>query len=87
MENDGFHMIQCRRQSGFDIVKALACVAVVLIHYNFKGDVGGVVKSLCRFAVPVFFMISGFFLASFEMEMMDPGEIVRKQRKLVGLLF
>ena len=79
--------MSCHRQSGFDIVKAFSCVAVVLIHYNFNEDVGGVVKSLCRFAVPVFFMISGFFLIEFETETIDLTAIVRKIRKLVSLHF
>ena len=42
-------------------MKGIACVAVILIHVNFPGELRIFVKTVCRFAVPVFFMISGFF--------------------------
>ena len=50
-----------KRQQSFDVMKGIACIAVVFIHYNFLGELGQVVKACCRFAVPLFFMISGYF--------------------------
>ena len=44
-----------------NLLKGLACVGVVFIHVNFPGVVGVIVERLSRFAVPVFFMISGFY--------------------------
>lgn len=64
------------RKDTFDAVKAIACIAVVLIHYNIKGEIGDVVKSAARFAVPTFFIISGYFLSS----------AARQIRKLLKLL-
>ena len=52
------------RWNSLDCLKGIACIAVVLIHYNFPGDFGLAVKSFCRFAVPVFLIISGFFFLS-----------------------
>lgn len=53
-----------KRLKSFDCLKGLACIAVVFIHFNFEGNLGLAVKSFCRFGVPVFFCISGFFLLS-----------------------
>lgn len=44
-----------------DTIKGLACMAVVLIHFNFPDTMGICFKPLCTFAVPYFFFVSGFF--------------------------
>ncbi len=51
------------RYRSFDAVKGIACIAVILIHYLFPEPFGTPVKTMCRFAVPVFFGISGYFFA------------------------
>lgn len=38
-----------------------ACIGVILIHCRFPGPIGGIVKTLAKFGVPYFFMISGYF--------------------------
>ena len=43
------------------MVKALSAYAVVLLHIHFPGTAGNIVNVLARFAVPVFFMVSGYF--------------------------
>lgn len=50
-----------RRNDTFDILKLLAAYMVVFIHVPFYGNFGAVVESLARFAVPFFFVSSGFF--------------------------
>lgn len=50
------------RNSTMDIIKGIACVAVVLIHYNWSNDFGQFIKTICRFAVPYFFFVSGYYL-------------------------
>lgn len=54
------------RWNSLDCLKGIACIAVVLIHYNISGGnmpawIGACTKAVCRFAVPVFLCISGFF--------------------------
>uniref|UniRef100_UPI003FA49461 acyltransferase family protein n=1 Tax=Enterocloster clostridioformis TaxID=1531 RepID=UPI003FA49461 len=44
-----------------DCIKGAACIAVVLIHYNFPGYLGIIIKTLSRFAVPFFFGVSGYY--------------------------
>lgn len=79
-----------KRYDALDCLKGLACLAVVLIHYNFSGgDIPGYIgislKAACRFAVPVFFTISGFFLT--DSRDIDSGNLVRKLRHVLKMIF
>lgn len=49
------------RNPYFDILKGIACICVVFIHCQFPGDLGMIVTAVAKFAVPVFFMISGYY--------------------------
>lgn len=74
------------RNASFDLIKGLACIAVVLIHYNYSGNLGLAIKSICRFAVPSFLCITGYFLGA------DDGyfseeKVVRKIRDTLSLIF
>lgn len=51
-----------KRNKYIDAAKALACIFVVLIHCMFPGKIGLVFRALARFAVPLFFAVSGYFL-------------------------
>lgn len=75
-----------RRWEGFDLLKGVSCLAVVLIHYNFKGAFGEEVKAACRFAVPAFLMIFGYFLHPYDGGDMRTDVIMRKVLKLTRLL-
>lgn len=50
-----------QRWTCLDILKCLAAFAVVEIHKPLDVQKGTEILILCRFAVPVFFMITGFF--------------------------
>ena len=50
-----------KRYSGIDALKFLCAFLVVCIHQPFPGIVGLYVVAISRIAVPVFFMITGFF--------------------------
>lgn len=55
------------RNSGLDILKAICAFMIVAIHAPFEGALGEYFIALSRIAVPVFFMISGyFFLPGYE---------------------
>lgn len=49
------------RKIGIDILKFIASFAVVYIHFSIQGEFGQMLVSLQRWAVPIFFMITGFF--------------------------
>lgn len=79
-----------QRYPSIDCIKAIACIAVVIIHYNISGGsipavVGLAMKTVCRFAVPVFLCVSGFFLSS--SKELDSRKILQKVRRIGKLLF
>ena len=49
------------RYGGLDILKSICAFLIVNIHAPFPGEAGAYFLSLTRMAVPVFFMITGFF--------------------------
>lgn len=72
-----------RRDCSIDLIRVIACVAVVGLH-TFPKDLSLVTASLyylCGFAVPFFFMSSGYFL-------LNRGELNYKyaSHKCVGII-
>lgn len=65
--------MEFRKNNTLNILKGAACIAVVFIHVQFPGIFGQIVVGLSRTAVPLFFMISGYFLYR-----NDPSEIGKK---------
>lgn len=64
-----------------DHFKLLASYFVVCIHSLFPGDYGTAVKAIARFAVPFFFLCSGFFLYG-----NTPESIIKKALHILKLL-
>ncbi len=54
------------RNQSINLLKFIAMILVILIHCKFPGNFGILVKNFASCAVPMFFMISGYF--SFETE-------------------
>ncbi|MBE7019383.1 MAG: acyltransferase [Ruminococcaceae bacterium] len=52
------------RNNSLDCLKWISSFMVVCIHFRSYGEFGELVSVLSRFAVPVFFMISGYYSAS-----------------------
>lgn len=49
------------RNNSLDTLRGIACIFVILIHYPFPGIWGALIKSVCRTAIPFFFMLSGYY--------------------------
>lgn len=49
------------RVFGLDILKAICAFFVITIHAPFPGILGSCVIALARIAIPIFFMITGYF--------------------------
>ena len=49
------------RKSEIDILKCICSFAIVIIHTPFEGIVGTLLRTFSRVAVPIFFMISGYY--------------------------
>ena len=50
-----------QRLNNLDVVKAICAFLVICIHISYKEDLGNIITPLCRIAVPLFFMITGYF--------------------------
>jgi surface polysaccharide O-acyltransferase-like enzyme len=50
-----------RQNDKLDLFKCIAIYCVVLIHAPLPGQVGRAVCALAKFAVPLFFLVSGYF--------------------------
>ena len=53
-----------KRNLNIDLLKVMSCIAVVGLHtlYFSFNNLNRVIYYLCGFAVPVFFMCSGYFM-------------------------
>ena len=59
----------------------------MVIHYSFTGSlekVGGYINAMCRFAVPVFLGISGFYLSS--TPFISDENVLRKIRHILKMI-
>ena len=66
------------RNEWLDIAKLVAAFFVVCIHIRFSGDLGVAFNAAGRFAVPLFFSVSGFFVLN--------ADIKTVKRRLVKIL-
>lgn len=64
-----------------DLVKCMAIYSVVFLHIRLPGAVGEGINCLARFAVPLFFLVSGCFSAGSE-----PGRLLRRAARTAKLL-
>ena len=53
--------VQKKQYELINALKIIAAFFVVGIHVHFPGDFGRAFVAVARFAVPFFFMVSGFF--------------------------
>lgn len=66
------------KNSSLNVIKAISALLVVCIHCKFPGYIGGFVSDLGRVAVPIFFLISGYY--SYK----NPEEKIKK--KIIHIL-
>lgn len=53
--------ISSSRNVGLDVLKVICSIMVVYMHNSIPGIVGDAIYMVCRIAVPLFFIITGFF--------------------------
>ena len=49
------------RNPMLDFIKGIACICVVFIHVTFPDRFGLILKNICGYAVPLFFVIAGYY--------------------------
>lgn len=53
-------MINTKNIDSLNCAKGIACIFVILIHCTFPGIVGEMLRAIARFAVPLFFTVTGY---------------------------
>ena len=51
-----------KRNVLLNILEGVASICVVMLHCSFPGDIGRVIYGISRFAVPLFFAVSGYYI-------------------------
>lgn len=77
--------IKKKQYNLLNALKIIAAFFVVCIHVHFPGDFGRAVVAVARFAVPFFFMVSGFF-SYYENNAVLADKYKRKIRHILILL-
>lgn len=70
-----------QRNYSIDILKALAALLVICIHTGYPSVIGDYVVALCRIAVPLFLLISGYYYQN----VINKKEITDYYKKIFGL--
>jgi len=79
--NKGGEKMSIQKNNTLELLKLLASYMVVFIHVSFYGKIGVIADALARFAVPFFFLVSGFY--SYQI----PCEKIKKRiRNILTLL-
>ena len=64
-----------------DILKVVCSILIVFNHCVFPGTTGEIIKAFSRIAVPIFFLISGYYVFN------NPKEKVLKKCKRIFKIF
>lgn len=60
-----------------NFIKAIACFGILYMHTNYGGMHSSIICCLVRFAVPIFFMISGYYCFNQDRDVMN-GKMPKK---------
>lgn len=74
-----------KRNETLDTLKGFACLAVVILHCPFPTKVGSILSIYTRFAVPLFFMVSGYF-CRFSVYSSDLTKLKKKMSHVLHIL-
>lgn len=64
-----------------NLLKGFACIGLIFIHIEFPGLFGKIVADISAFAVPAFYMISGYYSYG------KNSEVIRKRMKKIAVIF
>ncbi len=73
-----------RRNEILDNIKLIAACSVVFLHFPLPGEIGSVVFAIVRYAVPLFFAISGYFYSKENKEIQFKG--TKRKVKHIAIL-
>lgn len=65
------------RKSNIDILRAICAFLIVCIHAPFPGETGAYFVTISRIAVPIFFMITGYFYVDIKEQHKEKNQIIK----------
>ena len=74
--------VHITRNNNIDILKSICAFLIVCIHVPFPGFVSNYITALSRIAVPIFFMITGYFYT----DVVKKGRTARQIKKILILM-
>ena len=75
-------VVNMKRNTGLDFLKFICSFLIICIHAPYPKTTGVIMTSLSRIAVPVFFMITGYFYGMVK----ESGGKIRQIKKIAKLL-
>lgn len=72
------------RNRCLDFIKGLACIGVVFMHCTFPYPYGQVISFICKFAVPIFFMTSGYY--AYNMDTQHVADSLKRKIKHILII-
>lgn len=72
-----------QRNYSIDVVKTIAALLVICIHTGYPSVIGNYVIALCRVAVPIFLLISGYYYQV----IIDRNKTLSYYKKILALTF
>lgn len=76
-----------KKNNTLNALKTLAAICVIFIHIKFPGKLGALVTVFSRFAVPFFFMISGYYAYQSSPNKEKALRNIKKTAKLLIMAF
>lgn len=73
-----------KRNTGLDFLKFICCFLVICIHTPFPETTGKIVTTIARIAVPVFFMITGYFYSYTKKKGGETRQIIKIAKLFIG---
>ena len=67
-------------------LEGISCILIVFCHFPFPGKWGLLTFCLCRFVVPLFFLISGYYLFAPDMTQEDKKQRLKNKVRRIGML-
>lgn len=65
------------RNHGLDLLKVICAFMIICIHAPFPGLLGEITTPLTRIAVPIFFMISGYYYSYIKEQQKEKKQIIK----------
>ncbi|MBQ1991839.1 MAG: acyltransferase family protein, partial [Clostridia bacterium] len=66
-----------QRNNGLDLLKTICAFMIICVHAPFPGLLGDIFTPLARIAVPVFFMITGYYYSLTKERKKEKKQIIK----------